>query len=410
MDTKALFHPLAWGANEAHQFLKEIPLMEEAGVIVKAPNWWNVKRPPRPQITIEVGNASASMVGLKALLDFNIGYTLPDGETLTLKELEDLLTAQGQLIQVKVKWVEVDKDKLKQVLSHWKGIERQVKREGLSFVEGLRLLAGVPQHQTEELPLEDITEWSKVIEGPWLNEILTRLRHPEQAGNKNIQTILETFLHTDLRPYQQSGVQWLWLLYSLRLGGCLADDMGLGKTIQVLALLLLAKYYDSADKKYPSLLIIPASLLENWQAEIKKFVPSLNIKIAHSSALAVRNKDVPDLSAIDLVITTYGYVQRLSWLHDISWNIVVLDEAQSIKNPSSKQTQAIKKLPSQVCFILTGTPIENRFLDFWSLFNFVAPGLLGSSRMFSEYGKRQPKTLKKVEVQEKENFMQPYVN
>lgn len=394
VDTGAIYRPLPWTARDAHQFLKDIPLIEEAGVIVKVPNWWNPKRPPRPQVTVAVGNVSASSVGLNALLDFDMSFSLPDGEQLTLQELEALLHAQGQLVQIKGQWVEVDRGKLNQVLDHWKQVENQVKREGLTFAEGLRLLAGVSSQSTTAASLEDVAAWSKVTEGPWLKDTLSKLRHPEKTEAQNVQAVLREHLYADLRPYQQAGVGWLWWLYNLRLGGCLADDMGLGKTIQVLSLLLLVKHLSSSEQKQPSLLILPASLLGNWQAEIKKFAPNLQVRIAHSSASkdeALEGTDCLYLSDIDLVITTYAHAHRLIWLGQISWNMVILDEAQSIKNPASKQTQAIKKLQSQVRFILTGTPIENRLLDLWSLFDFVAPGLLGSSRVFSDYGKQATK-------------------
>ncbi len=389
VDTGSIFHPLPWIPSEAYQFLKDTPFIEEAGVIVRVPNWWNVKKPPRPQVTIAVGNAKASAVGLDALLDFNMGFALPDGESLSAKELENLLSSQGQLVQIKGQWVEVDPDKLTHVLSHWKKIERNVKKDGLSFAEGLRLLAGAPGSQATDEFSDSIAEWSTVVEGPWLNGTLKRLRSPEQTEGQNPLTTLQHNLNATLRPYQEAGVQWLWWLYTLRLGGCLADDMGLGKTIQVLALLLLIRNQSSGEKKGPSLLILPASLLGNWQAEIKTFAPSLKFLIAHSSVLGLASvKDHPDLSQVDLVITTYAYVARLPWINKVSWNMVILDEAQSIKNPSAKQTQAIKKLPSQVRFVLTGTPVENRLLDLWSLFDFIVPGLLGSSRAFSNYGKQ----------------------
>lgn len=391
VDTGSIYRPLPWTAREAYQFLQDVPAIEAAGVIVKIPNWWNPKRPPRPQVTVAIGNAKTSTVGLDALLDFNMGFALPDGEQLTWEELETLLNSQGRLVQIKGQWVEVDNDKLNQVLSHWKKVEKQVKQEGLSFTEGLRLLAGAYETSPSETPLEDVSEWSKVIEGPWLNATLSKLRHPEQTDTQISQTILRNHLHAELRPYQQMGVQWLWWLYNLRLGGCLADDMGLGKTIQVLSLLLLTKHSPSKKQQAPSLLVLPASLLGNWQAEIAKFAPNLKVYIAHSSSPngeTLKGTEAPNLTNTDLVITTYGYVHRLPWLDQTSWNMLILDEAQSIKNPTSKQTQTIKKLKSQVRFILTGTPVENRLLDLWSLFDFVAPGLLGSSQVFSKYGKQ----------------------
>lgn len=396
--------------------------------MVRVPNWWNPKKPPRPQVTVAVGNVNADAAGLDALLDFNMYFALPDGSDLSLQELENLINNQGQLVRIKGQWVEVDSDKLKQVLSHWKKVERQVKNEGLSFTEGMRILAGVPRQDNEEVASATVGEWSKVIEGTWLKDILSRLRYPEQLGDNSLVTILQKYLNANLRPYQQSGVGWLWWLYNLNLGGCLADDMGLGKTIQVLALLLAVKYYNNSQKhnhthshndendnqanannqaikeskelqnKKPHLLILPASLLGNWQAEINKFAPSLNILIAHSYIASKNNdksdnssnqlKDLPDLTNIDLVITTYAYVHRLLWVKEISWDIIIVDEAQNIKNPATKQTQVIKQLKSKVRFALTGTPIENRLLDLWSLFDFVAPNLLGTSKTFSDYGKK----------------------
>lgn len=360
--------------------------------MVRIPNWWSAKKPPRPQVNVAIGSTTTSTVGLDALLDFKMSFSLPDGEELTRQELEDLLVSQDNLVRIKGQWVEVDQDKITHVLSHWNKVERQVRHDGLSFAQGLRLLAGAPASDGSSSSSEHVAEWSTLIEGPWLQETLTRLRHPDQQGDEALQATLKEHLQATLRPYQYLGVQWLWWLYSLRLGGCLADDMGLGKTIQVLSLLLMIKH-NQTSKKTPHLLILPASLLGNWQSEVNRFSPTLKVFVAHSSVTKkikeqAEEQDVPDLSEIDLVITTYGNVYRLPWINKVSWSIVILDEAQSIKNPTTKQTLAIKTLPSQVRFILTGTPVENRLLDLWSLFDFIAPGLLGSSRAFANYGKK----------------------
>ncbi len=390
LDRSAIFTPQAWTPHQAHAFLKEIPQIEESGVLVRVPNWWTPKHPPRPQISISVGNQSASAVGMNALLDFNISYSLPDGESLTYEELQEILARQENLVQIKGQWVEVDQSKLSHVLSHWQDVARQVKRDGLSFAEGLRLVAGAGSQKGGDDFVDSVAAWSNVVEGAWLEETLNQLRHPDQSSDSAVQTILARDLKATLRPYQLSGVQWLWWLYKLRLGGCLADDMGLGKTIQVLSLFLLAKQAEAVQR--PHLLILPASLLGNWQAEIIKFAPSLAVWVAHGTSAdqyILKQNDAPNLTGIDLVITTYSNVYRLPWIDKVAWNIVICDEAQSIKNPGTKQTLAIKKIPSQVRFILTGTPVENRLLDLWSLFDFVAPGLLGTSKAFSGYGKKK---------------------
>lgn len=393
IDRGAIFKPLAWSAQDAYQFLKDIPHFEAAGVMVRVPNWWNPKKPPRPAINIAIGNEKATTVGLDALLDFDIHFALPEGERISQQEFTTLLANQGNLVQIKGQWIEVDNDKLNQVLSYWKTVERQVKQGGLSFAEGLRLLAGMSRQAESDVSSNEVAEWSKVVEGSWLKEALTRLRHPDMSGEKTPQTILKNHLQTELRPYQQQGVQWLWWLYQMRLGGCLADDMGLGKTVQVLSLLLLIKHQATkSHTRKPHLLILPASLLGNWQAEIIRFAPSIRVCIAHSSAVREDKwniQNAPPLTDIDVVITTYATMQRLPWLHETTWDMLILDEAQAIKNPSTKQTRAIKAIKSQVRFILTGTPIENRLLDLWSLFDFFAPGLLGSSKTFADYSKQK---------------------
>jgi non-specific serine/threonine protein kinase len=196
-------------------------------------------------------------------------------------------------------------------------------------------------------------------------------------------------LNATLRPYQQVGVRWLYLIAKLGLGACLADDMGLGKTMQVLSLLLVLKR-QAAGQRQPSLLVAPASLLANWALEMERFAPGLKAFIAHPSALpAAELKTLaPErLRGVDLVITSYGSLLRVPWIAETAWQLAVLDEAQAIKNPDAKQTRTVKRLKARVRFALTGTPIENRLGDLWSIFDFVNPGLLGSAKEFANFVK-----------------------
>jgi SNF2 family DNA or RNA helicase len=222
--------------------------------------------------------------------------------------------------------------------------------------------------------------------GPWLSKMLQGLRTPD--GLARVEP--GTALNGTLRPYQQVGVRWLYLLSKLGLGGCLADDMGLGKTIQVLSLLLVLR--GQADRpRRPSLLVAPASLLANWAAELERFAPSLKAVVAHPSVLSAADLKAlgsERLGDVDLVMTSYGSLLRIPWVADTRWQLVVLDEAQAIKNPGAKQTRAAKKLNAQARFALTGTPIENRLGDLWSIFDFINPGLLGSSKEFTSLVKR----------------------
>ncbi len=394
VDSGDVFQPQLWTAREAHQFLKDIPVMESSGVMARIPNWWNAQKPPRPKVVVKVGENQSSVLGLDTLLDFDMHLALGNGEKLSRDEWRSLLNSPDNLIKIKGQWTEVDREKLESALAHWDAIKNSA-GNGLSMAESLRLLAGggsdvLNDHGALE---SETAEWSSVMAGDWLKTVLDNLRNPSGVQEEFIEEILKESLHATLRPYQMLGVQWLWLLYQLRLGGCLADDMGLGKTIQVLSLLLIIKRRPSPKqtKKKPHLLVVPASLLGNWQAEAARFAPTLNILIAHSSVSSrgvLIDFKTENLNAIDMVITTYAYVHRLAWLKEIDWDLLILDEAQLIKNPGTKQTGAVKSLKSQVRLTLTGTPIENKLGDLWSLFDFTSPGLLGSSKVFSAYAKK----------------------
>lgn len=381
-----IFKPLAWKPEEAYRFLKEIHLFESAGIVVRVPNWWNAKKPNRPKVAIKIGKNPSHNVGADALLDFNVHLALMDGQILDEAEWQKILAAADNLIKIKGQWVEVDKEKLAAVLQHWKTVQHEVAKGDLSFAEGMRLLAGFSKAGISEDENRAVAEWSSLTATGEFKETLASLRNPKAASNNELVAILQKHLHAKLRPYQIAGVQWLWLLYNLKLGGCLADDMGLGKTIQVLALLLIIK---QKNTYLPHLIIVPASLLGNWQTEIVRFAPSLKVFIAHPSEHSdVKQISIKELANFDIVFTTYAFVQRLNWLTKISWDLVILDEAQAIKNPLAKQTRAVKNIASKTRIILTGTPIENNLTDLWSLFDFIAPGLLGAQKTFNDYGKR----------------------
>jgi non-specific serine/threonine protein kinase len=381
-DSGRLFQPQAWTPAEAHRFLREVPALEESGVVVRVPSWWSGHRPPQPRVTVSVGERKPSALGLDAMLDFSIRLTLGD-EEITEAELRKLREGTDGLVLLKGRWVEVDREKLDEVLRRWKAAQRNA-ADGLSFLEAMRLLAGADLADGK-LETETDREWAGVRAGAWLAETLGELRGARGAD----QADPGEALRTALRPYQREGVRWLWLLSRLGLGGCLADDMGLGKTVQVLALLLLLKRHRAIPG--PHLLVVPASLLANWKAEAARFAPSLRLLVAHPSATARDELAAlrPDsLAEYDLVVVSYGSVHRFPWLAGTSFGLVVLDEAQAIKNPAARQTRTVKALGSRVRLALTGTPVENRAGDLWSIFDFVNPGLLGSAKEFGAFLKR----------------------
>jgi len=390
VDAGEIFHPLRWSPQQALQFLKDIPAIESAGVAVRMPANWRANRPARPKVSALVGAHAPPKVGMDALLDFRMDVTL-DGEKLSAAEIKRLLAHTDGLALIRGKWVEIDHERLRRTLDKFEAIERRAAVEGLSFGEAMRLLAGAGIAEEDPGGHADI-DWSQTVAGPWLAKTLAALRRPD--GLARIDP--GRFLHGTLRPYQLAGVQWLYLLTQLRLGACLADDMGLGKTIQILSLLLTLKS-EAGGKPKPSLLVAPASLLANWASEIARFAPSLKARVAHPSAGpaeklnpvdAENPADADMLADVDLVITSYGFLARSPWLGATPWRLVVLDEAQAIKNPAAKQSKTVKQLRADTRIALTGTPIENRLTDLWSIFDFINPGLLGSSKQFSSFVKR----------------------
>ena len=378
-----IYHPLRWTPAEAFQLLTDTPRLEAAGIIVRVPAAWRAARPPRPQVTATVGGKPPSGIGTEALLDFKMGVSL-DGEPLTKAEIGQLLAASNGLHLVRGRWVEVDCVRLRRLLDEFQAVEKAAAQDGLAFGEAMRLLAGA--QVPGDIVAATAPDWSRVVAGPWLAKTLAGLRDPSQLAHVDPGTALKA----TLRPYQQVGVRWLHLLSTLGLGACLADDMGLGKTMQVLALLLVMQGRKDKEARRTSLLIAPASLLANWAAEIERFAPTLTAIIAHPSAMTREELNALDrdrLAGVDLVITSYGSLLRVPALLATSWRLAILDEAQAIKTPGAKQTRAAKQIDARARIALSGTPIENRLGDLWSIFDFLNPGLLGTGKAFSTFTK-----------------------
>jgi SNF2-related domain/SNF2 Helicase protein/Helicase conserved C-terminal domain len=388
VDKDEIYHPLRWLPADAFQFLSDAPKLEAAGVMVRAPQSWAKGRPARPIVKASLGTTPPSLLGQNALLDFQLEVTL-DGETLNATDINALLQGSDGLQLIRGRWVEVNKQKLARMLARFENIEATAAASGLPFAEAMRLIAGASLDDSDQ---SDDADWSELVAGPWLAETLQNLRQPEGLANISVGTALKA----TLRPYQENGVRWLYLLTRLGLGACLADDMGLGKTIQVLALLLVLKreqdqQFRSNISYRPCLLVVPASLLGNWASEAARFAPSLRVLIVHSSAMPLaelKALDAAKLQAFDLVITSYGSLLRLGIFESMDWHIAIIDEAQAIKNPGAKQTRQVKKIKAVTRIALTGTPVENRLSDLWSIFDFTHPGLLGSSKVFANFTKR----------------------
>ncbi|MCF8055652.1 MAG: DEAD/DEAH box helicase [Desulfocapsa sp.] len=380
-DSGELFSPLAWSSKEAFVFLQEIPIYEEAGILCRIPNWWK-KKTAAVTMQVSIGEKPPSMVGMDALLDFSPRLMIGDTE-ISEEEARRLLRESEGLAFLKNKWVAVDPEKLRKTLEAFEKAGELNSEEGITLLDAMRF-----SMNPQKLLGEAVADIAGISHGEWLRTVLGQLQRPESMARVKTSRAFTA----RLRHYQQDGLNWLFHLHRMKLGACLADDMGLGKTVQILAFLDALKGEAKKAKKVgASLLVIPASLLANWSAEIENFAPKLSFFVAHPDFHRPATVPVPSakkLDGLDLVITTYALTQRYEWIQGYTWNYVILDEAQAIKNPVTKQTKAVKSLSAANRIIMTGTPVENRLSDLWSLFDFINPGLLGNSKEFGNFTKR----------------------
>ena len=363
METGELFHPLKLTSEEAYTFLKQIEEIENTGILCRIPNWWR-KKAASVSMSVSLGDERPSMLGFDALISMKPKLEV-DGVELTQTDIRKLLAQTEGLAFLKGKWVEVDHARLRKLLE-----EMDEKSGEITLMEALRM----------EIGTEPVDVGAMVSNGKWLSELLRDLRRPEKIR----KVAVPSTIHAELRPYQKNGYAWLNYMDKLGFGACLADDMGLGKTLQVLTYLEKLR---KREKSARVLLVVPASLLGNWQREAEKFAPKLDLLILHGRSAPVLGKLASEESAF-LNITTYGMIPRIKELKDINWTCIILDEAQAIKNPATKQTKEIKKLSGRMRIAMTGTPIENDLTNLWSLFDFLNKGLMGTSAEFGQFTKR----------------------
>ena len=359
MESGELFHPLGLTAEEAYQFLNDVAALENCGILCRIPNWWK-KRYSAFAVTVKMGDEKPSLLGLDALLHMAPSLTV-GGIPLTEEEIRDLLTQTEGLSFIKGKWVEVNHEKLKRLLAEMKQYDGDI-----SVLDALRSEMHYAYDNEDDAPV--------ITNGKWLGGLLKSLRNPRKQKSIGVPDGFSG----ELRPYQEVGYQWLLQMNRLGFGACLADDMGLGKTVQILAFLEALR----AQKPNGNvLLIVPASLLGNWQKEAARFTPDLPVTVLHGAHAATLSDRFLKSDAF-LTITTYRMAMSIEALEEPLWDCIILDEAQAIKNPGTKQTRQIKRLKSRMRIAMTGTPIENDLSNLWSLFDFLNKGLLGSMEEF----------------------------
>ncbi|NUT49890.1 MAG: DEAD/DEAH box helicase [Saccharothrix sp.] len=345
----------------AYDFLQHAAALAEAGFGVMLPSWW--RQPHRLGLRLTAtsrGTAGAvakeSELGLKVLVDYRWELAVGD-ERLTETELRSLAEAKVPLVRVRGQWVHVDRQRLAAGLAFLRRGGGQMTAAQVLLHSGLH-----PEDADLPLPLTGVHATG------WLGDLLSgEVEHHLEPVEQPPGLVAE------LRPYQRRGLAWLAFLDRLGLGACLADDMGLGKTVQLLALEAHNRRY---GKRLPTLLVCPMSVVGNWQREAARFTPGLEVRVYHGADRAL------DLDC-DLVITTYAVVARdAGKLAEVSWDRVVLDEAQNIKNSATRQAKVVRALPARHRVALTGTPVENRLAELWSIMDFVNPGVLGTINTF----------------------------
>ncbi len=378
-----LFHPLGLTVNEAYEFLKEVPTLEKLGIVCRIPNWWK-KKSNSIVLNVKVGENKSALFGLNSLISLKPELRLDD-QKLTQADIRKILESSGQLLLIKGKWIEANPKKLQALLDLMETMPREV-----TLQQALQQEIHLPSPESDP----DLEKNIQISHGKWLNAQLQKLTNPSIIRKTN----LPKGLQATLRPYQIEGYNWLNALFNLGFGALLADDMGLGKTLQVLAWLM--KEYQR-DPKKKALIIVPASLLGNWKKEIEKFTPELTFEVLHSRSSVKDFSQTPYEKLPFLTITTYNMSFRIEHLREHCWDFLILDEAQAIKNPLTKQAQTIKSLKAQKRLAMTGTPIENNLINLWSIFDFLNSGLLGSLNEFKKFmknSKGDPQLLNKLQT------------
>ncbi|HEY7156291.1 MAG TPA: DEAD/DEAH box helicase [Gemmataceae bacterium] len=355
-------------AAGAHTFLMETAwLLEQAGFGVLLPAWWTGKG--RRRLSVRANVKTPSMTGgsgmsLEEIIHFDWQAALGD-EPLSLRELETLARLKAPLVRVRGQWVQVSPEEIQAALDFWKK-----KADGEATLRDVVRMALGAERGPAGLDIRGVTADGWIAD--FLGQLEGRTSFAELAAPAAFQGTL--------RPYQVRGYSWLAFLRRWGLGACLADDMGLGKTVQTLALIQRDR---EAGEARPVLLVCPTSVVGNWRKEAERFTPQLSVLVHHGLQRVKGSAFVKKAKQHALVLSSYALLHRdQETLQKVDWSGVILDEAQNIKNPETKQAQAARALAADYRFALTGTPVENHVGDLWSILEFLNPGFLGTRAEF----------------------------
>ncbi len=350
-----IFYPTKLKEEEAYAFLKEVSLYENCGIVCRIPKWYTEGI---SKIQVDIAEHMQFSDGVGDLII--VPKMIYKGVEITPIEARELLEKSEGLEIIKGKWVENNHDEIKKILSEFYILTQ----EGTSLLEIFKQKSlSFKEKKSKPITIE-------IGQKSWLTKAFQK-----EFNRPNNVKPTQSFTKV-LRPYQLNAFTWIYAMSKLKMGICLADDMGLGKTIEVLSFLDKIK----SEGKEKVLIIVPATLVENWKKEINKFAPHLSVFLLKSE-----NEPANDIVRAYITITTYQTAIRLDYINRINWDLVVLDEAQAIKNYYTTQSRKVKSLKAEMRIAMTGTPIENNLLELWSLFDFINPGLLGTREEFKNF-------------------------
>lgn len=356
--------------SQAYQFLTDAAAtLEASGFSVLVPNWWRKRAQIKAKVKMKgQANEPTGFLTRDALVKYQWQLSL-GGETLTQDEFEQLVALKQPMVRYRGEWVTLDPAQIQEMTEFFKKSEAS---EGeIPLLDAFKMAMDGADQTPEGVEIE-----STDVEG-WLLELFEQMQNPDVASVPPIPDSLRA----TLRPYQERGYGWLAQMYGMGLGACLADDMGLGKTLQTIAYWLDG--FEQGEIERPALLVCPTSVVGNWAHEISRFAPTMTF-MKHQGPDRLKDEEFAKAAErTQVVLTSYALMQRdIETLNLVEWSSVVLDEAQNIKNPSTKQAQAARSITADHRIALTGTPVENRLSELWSIFQFLNRGYLGSQKAF----------------------------
>ncbi|KAA0565899.1 DEAD/DEAH box helicase [Bacillus sp. CH30_1T] len=394
----------ALGEHDAWDFLSVLSeKLIDLDIEILLPSWWEAMKDAQVLVKAKLKNTDTSyrpsFVGLNAMLDFDWRLSM-NGVNLSEDDFNQLVDNQRRLVKIRGQWMKLDPAMIRRIQQ----MMTKAKQEGISIQDMLEQEL-VPR-DSDESDLEpdedehDPYKYAKIqLE---LNRSMKKMIH--QLTNVSSIPLTETpdaFIG-ELRPYQKLGMSWMLFLRKFGFGACLADDMGLGKTVQLITYLQHVK--ETEKPETPSLIVAPTSVLGNWQRELEKFAPDLKVHLHYGPTRSKGDQFAAEIKGVDVVLTSYGLSHiDFEELSEVVWTSISLDEAQNIKNANTKQSRAIRKLSGKHHIALTGTPMENRLSELWSIFDFLNHGYLGG---FTQYQKNYIAPIEKDESEEKVKELQ----